>query len=420
MSNLSDNAKVTILLCSSLALKDDVKPFTAIQWYNLSVKIYKSELKEPAALLGLSADELIAKLAISEADALRITVLLSRSINVAFELQKLESKGINVITKSDDDYPKRLIKVLGGRYAPPMLYYSGNLELAKNDCIGIVGSRNIDANGNAMCAEIAQKAALANITVVSGGARGVDSTSRTVALKNGGACIEFLADSMAKKIVQGEYIKPILQNRLLVFSVVSPNQGFLVYSAMDRNKYIYAMAKKTFAIAADLKRGGTWTGVMEALKRKWGYPYVWNTDIYRGNAELIKAGASPFSNVDELNFSNLDKEEAVNKLTMGNLFTEPYDTETYLVSDNSSEYSQKKVFTSDAIYKVALPIIKDFLKNEHTSKEIIEALNIVPKQAEEWLKKAVAEKQIIKLTRPVRYIATGDNQEQQCNFADSN
>lgn len=121
MSNLSDNAKVTILLCSSLALKDGVKPFTSIQWYNLSVKIYKSELKEPAALLGLSADELIAKLAISEADASRITVLLSRSINVAFELQKLESKGINVITKSDDNYPKRLIKVLGGRYAPPML-----------------------------------------------------------------------------------------------------------------------------------------------------------------------------------------------------------------------------------------------------------------------------------------------------------
>ena len=394
MSNLSDNAKVTILLCSSLALKDDVKPFTAIQWYNLSVKIYKSELKEPAALLGLSADELIAKLAISEADASRITLLLSRSINVAFELQKLESKGINVITKSDDNYPKRLIKVLGGRYAPPMLYYSGNLELAKNDCIGIVGSRNIDDNGKTVCATIAQKAALANITVVSGGARGVDSTSRTVALKNGGACIEFLADSMAKKIVQGEYIKPILQNRLLVFSVVSPNQVFLVYSAMDRNKYIYAMAKKTFAIAADLNKGGTWTGVM---------------DIYRGNSELIKAGATPFSNPNELDFSNLEQDEAVNKLTMDNLFAEPSDTEAYLVSDNSSEYSKEKAFTSDAIYKAALPIIKAFLKNEHNSKEIIEALDIVPKQAEAWLKKAVAEKQVIKLTRPVRYIAAEDN-----------
>lgn len=409
MSNLSDNAKVTILLCSSLALKDGVKPFTSIQWYNLSVKIYKSELKEPAALLGLSADELIAKLAISEADASRITVLLSRSINVAFELQKLESKGINVITKSDDNYPKRLIKVLGGRYAPPMLYYSGNLELSKNDCIGIVGSRNIDDNGKTVCATIAQKAALANITVVSGGARGVDSTSRTVALKNGGACIEFLADSMAKKIVQGEYIKPILQNRLLVFSVVSPNQVFLVYSAMDRNKYIYAMAKKTFAIAADLNKGGTWTGVMESLKRKWGHPYVWDTDIYRGNSELIKAGATPFSNPNELDFSNLEQDEAVNKLTMDNLFAEPSDTEAYLVSDNSSEYSQEKAFNSDAIYKAALPIIKDFLENEHTSKEIIEALDIVPKQAEKWLKKAVAEKHIIKLTRPVRYIVAEDN-----------
>ena len=124
---------------------------------------------------------------------------------------------------------------------------------------------------------------------------------------------------------------------------------------------------------------------------------------------MIKAGATPFSNADELDFSNLDKEEAVNKLTMDNLFAEASDTEAYLVSDNFSEYSKEKAFTSDAIYKAALPIIKDFLKNEHNSKEIIEALDIVPKQAEAWLKKAVAEKQVIKLTRPVRYIAAEDN-----------
>ena len=169
------------------------------------------------------------------------------------------------------------------------------------------------------------------------------------------------------------------------------------------------MAKKTFAIAADLNKGGTWTGVMESLKRKWGHPYVWDTDIYRGNSELIKAGATPFSNPNELDFSNLEQDEAVNKLTMDNLFAEPSDTEAYLVSDNSSEYSQEKAFNSDAIYKAALPIIKDFLENEHTSKEIIEALDIVPKQAEKWLKKAVAEKHIIKLTRPVRYIVAEDN-----------
>lgn len=405
MSNISDNAKVTILLCSSLALKDDVKPFTAIQWYDLSVKIYNSELKKPAALLGLSADELAAKLGISADDAMRITMLLSRSINVAFELQNLETQGINVITKSDADYPKRLIKVLGGRYAPPMLYYSGNLELAKKDCIGIVGSRNIDANGNELCAEIAKKAALANITVVSGGAKGIDSTSRTIALKNGGSCIEFLADSMSKKIVQAEYIKPILQNRLLVFSAVSPKMGFSVGSAMNRNKYIYAMSKKTFAIAADLNKGGTWTGVKEALKRNWGHPYVWNTEIYSGNKELIKAGAASFVNSDELDFSNLDKEEVVNKLTMDNLFAEPSNIEACLVSENTATYNQEAIFAGEEIYKAVLPIIKAYLINEHSAKEISEALDIFPKQVEYWLKKAVAEKQIIKLIKPVRFIA---------------
>lgn len=405
MANLTDNAKVTILLCSTLGLKDDIKPFTAIQWYNLGVKIYNSDLKEPAALIGLNEDTLINKLGIASTEALRITKLLSRSINVAFELQRLEAKGINIVTKSDANYPKRLVKILGGRYAPPMLYYSGNLELAKGDSIGIVGSRNIDSQGMLLCTEIAKKAAGDGITVVSGGARGIDSTSRISVLQNGGTCIEFLADSMAKKIVQEEYLKPILAGKLLVFSTVSPDLGFSVASAMNRNKYIYALAKKTFAIAADLNKGGTWAGATEAIKKKWGNVFVLNTDRYSGNKALINSGATSFSTIAELDFSNLTQEEVMKNSVMDNLFEHPADTKVYMVSDNVSDYNQESGLANEQIYRAVLPIIKGYLKKEHTKLDIIKALNIVPKQAEEWLKKAVDDKQIKKLIKPVRYIA---------------
>lgn len=405
MANLTDNAKVTILLCSTLGLKDDIKPFTAIQWYNLGVKIYNSDLKEPAALIGLNEDTLINKLGIASTEALRITKLLSRSINVAFELQKLEAKGINIVTKSDANYPKRLVKILGSRYAPPMLYYSGNLELAKGDSIGIVGSRNIDSQGMLLCTEIAKKAAACGLTVVSGGARGIDSTSRISALQNGGTCIEFLADSMAKKIVQEEYLKPILAGKLLLFSAVSPDLGFSVASAMNRNKYIYALTKKTFAIAADLNKGGTWAGATEAIKKKWGHVVVLNTDRYSGNKALINAGANSFSTIAELDFSNLTQEEVIKNSVMDNLFEEPADTKIYMVSDNVSNYNQECELASEQIYRAVLPIIKDYLKKEHTKLDIIQALNIVPKQADEWLKKAIDDKQIMKLMKPVRYIA---------------
>ena len=362
MANLTDNAKVTILLCSTLGLKDDIKPFTAIQWYNLGVKIYNSNLKEPAALIGLNEDTLINKLGISSTEALRITKLLSRSINVAFELQRLEAKGINIVTKSDADYPKRLVKILGGRYAPPMLYYSGNLELAKGDSIGIVGSRNIDSQGMLLCTEIAKKAAGDGITVVSGGARGIDSTSRISVLQNGGTCIEFLADSMAKKIVQEEYLKPILAGKLLVFSTVSPDLGFSVVSAMNRNKYIYALAKKTFAIAADLNKGGTWAGATEAIKKKWGNVFVLNTDRYSGNKALINSGATSFSTIAELDSSILTQEEVMKNSVIDNLFEQPADKKVYMVSDNVSDYNQESGLVSEQIYRAVLPII--FLNQE--------------------------------------------------------
>ena len=80
---------------------------------------------------------------------------------------------------------------------------------------------------------------------------------------------------------------------MLVLSLAKPDAGFNVGFAMARNKFIYINSVGTVAVKSDYKKGGTWAGAAEAIKK--GYCPVLCRDRkgYRGNEELIKLGAVP-------------------------------------------------------------------------------------------------------------------------------
>ncbi|MGD9567070.1 MAG: hypothetical protein AB7V48_01910 [Sedimentibacter sp.] len=81
----TDNAYVTILICSYLGVKDgNYKPYTALQWSELGQRIVNSNIGEPASLLNMDKDNIINNLKISELEADRIVNLLSRGANLAF------------------------------------------------------------------------------------------------------------------------------------------------------------------------------------------------------------------------------------------------------------------------------------------------------------------------------------------------
>ncbi|HRR34848.1 MAG TPA: hypothetical protein P5026_12155, partial [Kiritimatiellia bacterium] len=51
-----------------------------------------------------------------------------------------------------------------------------------------------------------------------------------------------------------------------------PEAGFSVGTTMGRNKLIYALADYGLVVSADFKKGGTWEGAQEELRRKPGRP----------------------------------------------------------------------------------------------------------------------------------------------------
>ena len=289
--NLSDDSFAIILLCTSLTNKDtdlNFKPFTIAQWNKLTERLIKNKYT-PKNLFNLSDDIFMDVLHLTKDEVERIKFLLSHSGQLSLALYNLDLKGIKIVTRADAEYPqiyKRKLK----KYAPPVLYYCGNLSLYDKEGISIVGSRNIDEKGLLFTKKLAQKLVNDGYTIVSGGARGVDYTAESSTLEHNGKMIVVTADSMSKKITDKDTRNAIIKGNCLVVSPFHPDEHFKSYNAMDRNKYIYAASKYSIVVSSDYKKGGTWTGAIENYKKQWSKIGVRYTDINMplGNEKLLE------------------------------------------------------------------------------------------------------------------------------------
>ena len=162
----SNNAMAIIILCSHLSTTEEIKPLETSEWSELACLLISKQM-QPYDLIQLSSNQLSTTLNLNKEYLDRIEKLVSRSASLSFELEKLYRTGIRIVTRADEDYPKRL-KVILGKYCPPLFYYVGNLELAKKPLIGMVGSRNINDNDIEFTKLIVNKVVNHNMGIVSG------------------------------------------------------------------------------------------------------------------------------------------------------------------------------------------------------------------------------------------------------------
>ncbi len=106
-------------------------------------------------------------------------------------LANLKQKNINVLTLTDQDYPKLLKEIPA---APFVLYYRGNLEkinyFAKT--IAVVGTRNVTSYGREVTKRLTSDLVGCGLTIVSGMAYGVDTVAHEAAIEAGGKTIAVL------------------------------------------------------------------------------------------------------------------------------------------------------------------------------------------------------------------------------------
>jgi len=292
---LTSDSQAMLMLCSRLKLseRDDLKPLTLGEWNKVAKKLGAADLR-PGDLLGLNTGDIQKVIEDTEESVDRIARLLDRGAALAFELERLLSLGIWVVTRADDQYPQRYREQLKEK-APPILFCAGDKHLPGQPGLAMVGSRNVDQEGSAFAELIGNYCAQNGLIVYSGGARGVDSFSMKAALEGRGFSVGILAHSLEKTIRNKEYRDSLEKGNLTLMTPFAPDAGFNVGNAMGRNKLIYALADYALVIASDYNKGGTWTGATEALKKNW-IPVFAVVSPYspEGNRELIKKGALPF------------------------------------------------------------------------------------------------------------------------------
>jgi predicted Rossmann fold nucleotide-binding protein DprA/Smf involved in DNA uptake len=135
----------------------------------------------------------------------RVEAHLRRGAAMAFAVESWTSKGLWVVSRSDDSYP-HLLKSRLGRQAPPILYGAGEIALTSQGGLAIVGSRHTDDETLAFVRRVAQACASQGVQIVSGGARGVGSEAMIAALDSGGTAVGVLADSLAKQAVSSPWL----------------------------------------------------------------------------------------------------------------------------------------------------------------------------------------------------------------------
>ena len=138
----------------------------------------QDRIGSPTAILGASRDHLLSVPGIGDAGADAI-LYWEKTIDLAGELRRVKEFGCQIVTWNDPEYPPLLKQI----YDPPiLLYVKGTLTARDKNSVAIVGSRMTTHYGMGVARKFGYQLAYMGVTVVSGGARGIDTAAHQGAL----------------------------------------------------------------------------------------------------------------------------------------------------------------------------------------------------------------------------------------------
>ncbi len=222
--------------------------------------------------------------------------------------EKLTSDGVSIIGLNDERYPKSVLKSMGDS-APPILYCKGYLPLLNEQGVAVIGARDIGEFETTLTKTIAKELAKNGINVISGYAKGVDTSAHVGALEAQGTTTMILSFGINHTTVKKELKDMDLEKNALFVSQFEPHEKFSGVNAMIRNRLVCAMSKAIVVIKSGPEKdsSGKMSGTFNAGKTalQMGIPvFALSPKILnptaQGNVDLIKNGAIEISDTTEI------------------------------------------------------------------------------------------------------------------------
>jgi DNA processing protein len=188
----------------------------------------------------------------------------------AGDLELLEKRGGRLVTPDDDEWPTQAFTAFGGQpvrdrpqgRAPLALWVVGPLRLdaAAERAAAIVGTRACTAYGEHVAADLSAGLAEDDVTIVSGGAYGVDGAAHRAALAVDGLTVAVMAGGVDVLYPAGHsaLLHRIGRNGLLV-SEYPPGVRPARHRFLTRNRIVAALSGATVVVEAGIRSGAAST-----------------------------------------------------------------------------------------------------------------------------------------------------------------
>src|SRR5665213_1565559 len=215
-----------------------------------------------------------------------------KSVDLAGELKRIADFGCHVLISSDENYPPSLREI----YDPPLvLYVKGELAAKDKNAVAMVGSRMTTHYGIETARKLAYQLAYTGVTVVSGGARGIDTAAHQGALSGKGRTIAVLGTgiNLIFPTENAELFERIAANGAVItqfpFNRRADKQSFPI-----RNRIVAGMTLGTVVVEANLTSGALITARManDNGRQVFAVPGRVDSPRSKGCHELIKNGGA--------------------------------------------------------------------------------------------------------------------------------
>ncbi|MEC7839255.1 MAG: DNA-processing protein DprA [Chlamydiota bacterium] len=205
-------------------------------------------------------------------------------------LELAQKFDVTILPYTDPKFPKRLLEI---KDHPIILYIKGCITPADDKSIAVVGTRKSSIYGTEMARKISSELVDYDFTVISGLARGIDTTAHYAALQNQGRTIAVIGSGLAN-IYPRENSKlacEIIENGAVIseFPMNTPpdRQNF-----PQRNRIVSGMTLGTLLIEAPKKSGAmiTMHQAISQGRKAFAIPGRADSENFQGNLQLLKEG----------------------------------------------------------------------------------------------------------------------------------
>lgn len=264
------------------------------------LRLLLEEFGSPEAILDADID------ALADVSGIHVATLAKlrdpRHAPTEADLHRFRALGASLLTIQDADYPEALRELDD---APPILFMRGELDERDRFAVAVVGSRHASPYGRAVTKTIVGDVAAAGLTVVSGGAIGIDAAAHRAALDAGGRTLAVLGCGLDRDYPQDNI--PMFER------IVSEGKGALLtefplgsgpepWHFPQRNRIISALGMGLLVVEAGLQSGALITAQQAADQGKTVMAIPGNVDrpFSRGTNDLIRDGALLIQSADDV------------------------------------------------------------------------------------------------------------------------